>query len=68
MKYSDKQIIIKAVVDTITSDSYDLVSSDWANSIDEVAGPSDGSKPKPGAKYYKAGDELTITINLKRKP
>lgn len=68
MKYADKQIIIKAVVDTITSENYDLVSSDWENSIDELDGPEDGSKPKPGCKYYKAGDELTITINLKRKP
>ena len=68
MTEENKQIIIKAVVDTITSDSYELVSSNWSNSMDELTGPEDGSKPEPGARYYKAGDELTITIVLKRKP
>lgn len=59
--------IITAVVDTITSDNYVLIRTEWDNSIDEVSGPSDGSPPLKGAKYYTSGDELTITILLKRK-
>ena len=68
MTEETKQIITNGVIEIITSDNYDLKHYNFNNSIDELDGPEDGSKPEPGCKYYKAGDELTITIVLKRKP